>query len=611
MHVTSSLLIALPTTHCDRFRCRADWTRSGEESSHPTDHELWFIWAGHGTLNARTGEHEIKPGFCAWFRPGDSYQATQDRAAPLGITSIHFQLPKKHADVSQYPEFFDVWDLNYVDSVTQRIVEIMRQREPDEGQKHIATLLLSGVLLDVIGRFSHQSKAPIKTLAHEHRAMAGQFVQYIHDSTGTPVTVADLARKAGYSVAHFSLIFKQMTGQTAESMIVQARIDKARRLLRWSNNSISEVAAAAGYPDVYFFSRQFKLKTGLTPTAYRSARHEDRLELLNVHAEPLLFRDQAGTQDVKHGFETGRVVKQQDRYHLFVTEFAGDPKGIHTRLAHWTSQEGLRWSRVSTLFESSGNMNGTDRRAALAAPTPVYDPATRTWHLFYVAYRAAPNTAKAWLNNHEGRVWHAVSTVTGPEGIGGPYQDRGVVLEPDHLSQSWEGLKGVASFFPYRVGEEWYAFYGSAKTEHLPCDLRAVGLAKSARIEGPWKRLPKGNPVLLDEVFTEYPSVAKLPDGGGYLVLFDGGHRGAVGYSFSADGIHWQRAGFLLEKETFPFWLKGMRSPVGAILEEDACLTIFYTGYDQSHYANLGIMQARVLTDRPARAEKTDAKQGR
>ena len=608
MHVTGSLFLALPTTNCDRFRCRADWTRSGEESSHLTDHELWFVWAGQGSLHTSAGKHEIRPGFCAWLRPGNDYQATQDRTAPLGITSIHFQLQKKHADATQYPEFFDVWDLNYVDSVTQRIVEIMRQRETDKSQKQVASFLLTGVLLDMIERSSNQSKPPVNSLARKHRAMAGQLVQYIYDSTDAPVTVADLAKKAGYSVAHFSTIFKQMTGQTAESMIVQARIDKARRLLRWSNSSISEVAAAAGYPDIYFFSHQFKLKTGLTPTAYRSAQHEDRLEVLNVHAKPILTRGQADAQDVKHGFGTGRVVKHQEKYHLFVTELAGDPKGIRTRLAHWSSREGLRWSRVSTLLESGGSMDGTDRRAALAAPTQVYDLATKNWHLFYIAYRAAQNTVKAWLNNYEGRVWHAVSTVPGPDGIGGPYKDHGVVLEPGHLSQSWEGLQGVSSFFPYRVGDEWYAFYGSAKTEHSPCSLWAVGLAKSTRVGGPWKRLSKGNPVMLDKVFAENPTVTKLPDGGGYLVLFDGGHRGALGYSFSADGIHWPRARFLLEKEGFPSWLKVMRSPLGAILEEDARANIFYTGYDQSHYASLGILQARVLTDRPMREEKTETK---
>ena len=609
MSVSAPILFATPTTNCDRFQCRPGWTRTREENAHLVDQELWFVRAGRGNLHTGTGSYEIGPGFCAWLRPGGIYEARQDDAKPFALTSIHFHVRSKGADAaSQYPEFFDVWDLNYFDSITQRIVEIMRHRDADDTQKRIASLLLSGVLLDLTTRFVYQRKSAAKSVVRDHRAMVKQLVKYIYDSVGTPLTVADLATKAGYSVAHFSTLFKRINGQTAESMIVQARIDKARRLLRWSNNSISSVAVAAGYPDIYFFSRQFKLKTGLTPTEYRATRHADHLELLDVHAEPILHRGTNGAWGVKHGFEGGHVLRHQGQYHLFISEMVGDPKGVQMRFSCGTSLEGLRWQRVSTLFESSGRMDGSDPRAALWSPTPVYDPATKTWHLFYTAFRAANNSVKAFLNNHEGRAWHAVSTVPGPDGIGGPYKDCGVVLEPDHLTQPWEGLQGISSFFPYRVGDEWYAFYGSARTQNIPCDRWAVGLARAPRIGGPWKRLAKGNPVPLDDVFVERPVVTKLPADGGYLLVFDGGHRGAIGYSLSADGIHWPRAEFLVDKDAFPTWLKVMRTPLSVFLEDDGRVCVFFTGYDESYYGNLGVLHARLLTQQHQGESKLAAK---
>lgn len=102
-----------------------------------------------------------------------------------------------------------------------------------------------------------------------------------------------------------------------------------------------------------------------------------------------------------------------------------------------------------------------------------------------MAYRAAPNTSTQFRMNHEGRIWRAISTKRGAAGVGGPYRDVGVVLEPGPDSEPWEGLQGTDSFFPYRVGDGWYALYGSANTEKLPIEHWRVGVAASRSLAGP------------------------------------------------------------------------------------------------------------------------------
>jgi len=57
--------------------------------------------------------------------------------------------------------------------------------------------------------------------------------------------------------------------------IIPYAMNKARQLLRQSDLSIGQIAEATGYRDVYFFSRQFKFKTGQTPTKYRMTQHEE------------------------------------------------------------------------------------------------------------------------------------------------------------------------------------------------------------------------------------------------------------------------------------------------------------------------------------------------
>ena len=76
--------------------------------------------------------------------------------------------------------------------------------------------------------------------------------------------VAKLAREHGYSPDHFTRLFKAATGQTPELYAVQARIHRAQQLF-----GIGEIAATLGYRDIYFFSRQFKQFTKVSPRQYR------------------------------------------------------------------------------------------------------------------------------------------------------------------------------------------------------------------------------------------------------------------------------------------------------------------------------------------------------
>jgi hypothetical protein len=296
---------------------------------------------------------------------------------------------------------------------------------------------------------------------------------------------------------------------------------------------------------------------------------------------PILTVHSDGAQGNKYGFEGGRVLKIKGTYHLFTSEMVGDPHWVKMRLGHWTSQDRIHWRRVGTLAESSGDFKGKDERAALWSPLPVYDPEAGRWNLFYVAYQAAPDTSLQWLTNYEGRIWRAVSVVPGEEGIDGPYEDAGVILQRGKDSDAWEGLQGADSFFPYRVGDRWYAFYGSAHTERLPISLWQVGLATSKSLAGPWTRCTAMNPLRIENRFIENPIVTKLNDGT-YVAVYDTGRTNAIGYTFSKDGIHWSAGQHLVVQEGKGIWATEVRTPLGLIPEAGESFTLFYTANEKS-----------------------------
>lgn len=304
---------------------------------------------------------------------------------------------------------------------------------------------------------------------------------------------------------------------------------------------------------------------------------EVEIRIVKTFARPVLDIRSEGAQGVLGGFEGGTVVRENNLLHLFTTEMMRSWDSgfafVSTRLADWASEDGVHWHRVGTIFSSTGDSTGTDPRAALWAPMPIYDRINDAWDLFYVEYRSKPNEPPAWYENYDGELVRAVSQVKGTRGIDGPYWDAGVIVHPGPGSDPWEGLQGDDSIFPYRADGRWFTFYGSADTGKGPGGWR-VGLASAPVLSGPWKRCSSLNPVPLGQ-FIENPIVRKIH--GEYVAIFDNlnpQQQQSIGYVASVDGVHWGPAKQLVvfsQKEIHP------RTPLALVPNADGTFDLYVT----------------------------------
>lgn len=80
--------------------------------------------------------------------------------------------------------------------------------------------------------------------------------------------IEELASRSGLSPSHFRLLFKKVTGMTAIQYQNQVRIGVAKDLLMGGECNVTEAALAAGFQDIYYFSRLFKQLTGEPPSRY-------------------------------------------------------------------------------------------------------------------------------------------------------------------------------------------------------------------------------------------------------------------------------------------------------------------------------------------------------
>jgi AraC-like DNA-binding protein len=135
------------------------------------------------------------------------------------------------------------------------------------GYRHAILLDLSSILLS-LNRVSDANRQLSKPSLIGPRWMQ-DILLYIDGHPENDLNLAALAIRASVSPAHFSRVFKQLTGLTVTEYVNAKRILKAGELLLSTDDSIHNIASKCGMHSLPHFHRIFKRITGTTPALYK------------------------------------------------------------------------------------------------------------------------------------------------------------------------------------------------------------------------------------------------------------------------------------------------------------------------------------------------------
>jgi AraC-like DNA-binding protein len=82
------------------------------------------------------------------------------------------------------------------------------------------------------------------------------------------LSVAALAARHGISPRYVHKLFED-DGRTYSQVVLDARLERARRELRSTTRTVSAIAGAAGFGDLSYFNRTFRRRYGMTPSETR------------------------------------------------------------------------------------------------------------------------------------------------------------------------------------------------------------------------------------------------------------------------------------------------------------------------------------------------------
>ena len=92
---------------------------------------------------------------------------------------------------------------------------------------------------------------------------------YIDANFTEELRLDELARRFDISKYYLTREFKRAYGETIFQHIIGLRINYAKRLLRFTDKSVEEIAALCGFNDQSYFSKQFKKAENVTCLAFR------------------------------------------------------------------------------------------------------------------------------------------------------------------------------------------------------------------------------------------------------------------------------------------------------------------------------------------------------
>lgn len=97
---------------------------------------------------------------------------------------------------------------------------------------------------------------------------------YIKEHCGEELTREKVAEEYHFQPNYFSRVFSDITKMTFREYLNYCRMEKAKKMLLYSNETISRIAADTGYSTTAYFIKQFKEKYGMTPKKYRNIERE-------------------------------------------------------------------------------------------------------------------------------------------------------------------------------------------------------------------------------------------------------------------------------------------------------------------------------------------------
>ena len=137
-----------------------------------------------------------------------------------------------------------------------------------EYQRLITVVNTNGfeIINDRGSKLVEQIKQLIIQLVRTNKELAGKLSEY-------------LSSQLNKEYQYLSRLFSNVEGKSIERYYILQKIERAKELIVYGEQNLTEIAYELGYSSQQHFSRQFKKETGLSPSHFKDVKENKRISI--------------------------------------------------------------------------------------------------------------------------------------------------------------------------------------------------------------------------------------------------------------------------------------------------------------------------------------------
>jgi AraC-like DNA-binding protein len=261
-HLTLPIHLTYPR-NTNIFAGGKNWTWNVKLNDY---YNLWYPLKGEGIISINSENYPIRPGSAFILRPNDVISAYCYKEKPIVNFASHWKFKDPTQMITPYYNI-TLSDPLFFNSIIERCMQA-KLMEGEQNAYLIENYVL--MLISIIIRDGTQSDTP----NWDDKIML--LVEKITENPRKDWSVDKMSALAAISRAQLNRRFRRVTQMSPIEFVVKTRLDNAMILLKDSQLSMEEIAESTGYKDLYFFSRQFKKKIGISPLQFRKKSSQSK-----------------------------------------------------------------------------------------------------------------------------------------------------------------------------------------------------------------------------------------------------------------------------------------------------------------------------------------------
>ncbi len=239
--------------------------------------EVGCVREGETVVVCESGSFEAKQGDICLFMPGELHGFVSH-----GENNI-FVMKTAVTEAEGQDSFLDLSKIRLLkniitkqDAVYQKLLSYIHQIQQEHTEKkpgfeYAVNALSLSVFVEalrgvgfraVTTKQSAQIAESMKLLRHAERFVEKNYMR--------PVSLEEMADYCNFSKYYFSHYFKKVTGVSFFYYLTVYRLERAVALMKFTNESMTEISYRCGFGSTRSFNRLFKKHFGTTPTEFRN-----------------------------------------------------------------------------------------------------------------------------------------------------------------------------------------------------------------------------------------------------------------------------------------------------------------------------------------------------